>query len=114
MRGSRGGIVGGPDTPPLKNHKNIGFLGNTGPDPLKNHKATKPAFNVGNYRPTREMAFSWQADNCQLLVVFGASPPSKNLIRVGPPLTKLSGSTHVIIIIDEKCKKLAYHTHWPY
>ena len=33
--------------PPLKNHKNIGFLSNTGPDPLKNHKATKPAFNVG-------------------------------------------------------------------
>ena len=31
--------------PPLKNHKNIGFLCNTGPDPLKNHKATKPAFN---------------------------------------------------------------------
>ena len=22
--------------PPLKNHKNIGFLSNTGPDPLKN------------------------------------------------------------------------------
>ena len=31
--------------PPLKNHKNIGFLSNTGPDLLKNHKATKPAFN---------------------------------------------------------------------
>ena len=34
--------------PPLKNHKNIGFLSNTGPDPLKNHKTTKPAFNVGS------------------------------------------------------------------
>ena len=35
--------VGGIWTPPpLKNHKNIGFLRNTGPDPLKNHKATKP------------------------------------------------------------------------
>ena len=41
------GRTGGPDPPPpLKNHKNIGFLSNTGPDPLKNHKATKPAFNV--------------------------------------------------------------------
>ena len=29
--------TGGPD-PPLKNHKNIGFLSNTGPDPLKNHE----------------------------------------------------------------------------
>ena len=33
--------------PPLKNHKNIGFLSNTGPDPLRILKATKPAFNVG-------------------------------------------------------------------
>ena len=33
--------------PPLKNHKNIGFLSNTSPYPLKNHKAPKPAFNVG-------------------------------------------------------------------
>ena len=33
--------------PPLKNHKNIGFLSNTGPGPLKNHKATKTAFSVG-------------------------------------------------------------------
>ena len=45
----RGGGVGpgGQDPPPLKNHKNIGFLSNTGSDPLENHKATKPAFNVG-------------------------------------------------------------------
>ena len=40
--------AGGPDPPPpLKNHKNIGFLSNSGPDPLKNYKATEPAFNVG-------------------------------------------------------------------
>ena len=42
-----GGGTGGPDPPPLKNHKNSGFLSKSGPDPLKNHKATKPAFNVG-------------------------------------------------------------------
>ena len=51
MGGSRGGTGG----PPLKNHKNIGFLINTGPDPLKNHKATKPAFNVGSSTP-----FKWR------------------------------------------------------
>ena len=33
MRGSRGGNRG--SGPPLKNHKNIGFLSNTGPDSLK-------------------------------------------------------------------------------
>ena len=37
----------GPDPPPLKNHKNIGFLSNTEPDPLENQKATKPELNVG-------------------------------------------------------------------
>ena len=31
--------------PPLKNHKNIGFLSNAGPDSLKNLKSIKPAFN---------------------------------------------------------------------
>ena len=51
MCGSRGGGDRAFRTPPppqkKKNHKNIGFLGNSGPDPLKNHKATEPAFNVG-------------------------------------------------------------------
>ena len=36
-----------PDAPPLKNHKNIGFLTNSDPDPLKNYEATESAFNVG-------------------------------------------------------------------
>ena len=58
MGGSRGGDWGTP--PPLKNHKNIGFLGKTGPDPLKNFKATKPAFNTGHHRPASEMPFKWR------------------------------------------------------
>ena len=33
--------------PPLKYHKNIGFLINTGLDSLTNHTAAKLAFNVG-------------------------------------------------------------------
>ena len=41
-----GGQGSRPPPPPLKNHKNIGFLNNTGPEPLRNYKATKPAFNV--------------------------------------------------------------------
>ena len=50
MRGSRGGG--------LKNHKNIGFLGNTGPDPLKNQKATMPDLMLGHYRPASEWRFA--------------------------------------------------------
>ena len=45
MGGSKGGDRG--SGPPVKNHKNIGFLSNTGLNPLENHKATKLAFNVG-------------------------------------------------------------------
>ena len=44
--------IGGPDhplLPPLKNHKNIGFLCcNTCPDCLKNHKAANQALNAGS------------------------------------------------------------------
>ena len=36
--GSRGG-QGVRTPPPLKNHKNIGFLSNIGPDPLKNQQS---------------------------------------------------------------------------
>ena len=69
MRGFRGG-QGGPDPPPLKNHKNIGFLCNTGPDTLKNHKANKPAFNVrpssARQRNAISLAFCWRTDMAHL------------------------------------------------
>ena len=56
IRGSRveggGGRVSG--SPPLKNHKAIGFLSITGPDPLKYHKATKPNSMLGHHRPASE------------------------------------------------------------
>ena len=78
---------------PLKNHKNIGFFINTGLDPLKNHEATKPAFNVG---PDHRYA-----NDGPLIVVFVPSLPSstkknqtKIPVKFGPPLTKLSGSSH--------------------
>ena len=46
------------------------------------------------------MMFRWRADDDPLIEVFGSSLPiSKNknkikLVKVGPPLTKLSGSAH--------------------
>ena len=50
MRGSRVG-TGGPDPPPLKNHKNKGFLSNTGPDPLKIEKLPSQHSMLGHHRP---------------------------------------------------------------
>ena len=54
------------------------------------------------------MVLRWQADDGPLILVFGSSLPSsryilssphqlkkeKNVVKVGPPLTKLSGSAH--------------------
>ena len=44
------------------------------------------------------MAFRWRADDGPLKVGHGSSlPPSTlktNVVKVGPPLTKLSGSAH--------------------
>ena len=44
------------------------------------------------------MAFCWRVDDGPLIVVFGSFLPSlikkKNIVKVGPPLTKLSGSAH--------------------
>ena len=53
------------------------------------------------------MTFRWRDDDDPLIVVFGSSHPSstseknynkkkqkKNVVKVGPPLTKFSGSAH--------------------
>ena len=72
MGGSRGG-TGGPDPPPLNNHKNIGFLSNTCLNPLENHKSTKLAFNVRPLSALQQMTFRWRADGGPLIVVLGSS-----------------------------------------
>ena len=71
--------VGGQGSgPPMKNHKNIGFLCYSGPDPLKNQHSM----------------LRWLADDGQLIVVFGSSLPSSTKTKGGPPLTKFSLSVH--------------------
>ena len=87
--------------PPLKNHKNIGFSSNTGPDPLKNRSCEASiqcwAF-IGMPAKRHLMAFRWRADDGPLKVGLGSSLPSStlktNVVKVGSPLTKLSGSAH--------------------
>ena len=94
MRGSRGGTEG-PDHPPLEKSQNIGFLSNTGPDPLNNHKATKPAFNVGPslcHWNSVSLAGHWPP--LSGFWISSSIKKIKNKPRVGPPLKKLSGSTH--------------------
>ena len=68
--------------PPLKNHKNIGFLSNTGPDPLKNHKATTPTFKLRFAGGPMMTRFQWYLDP----LIKKSWTPSK----------KISGSAHAI------------------
>ena len=78
--------------PPWKITQNIGFLSNTGPDPLKNHKATKPEFNVGSSSARPMIArLKWYLDP--------SSPHQLKKVKVGSPLTKLSGSAHGTCIV---------------
>ena len=80
---------------PLEKSQNIGFSSNTCPDPLK-IAAAKPAFNVGHSLAL--MAFRWRADDGPLKVGLGSSLSlstlKTNVVKVGSPLTKPSGSAH--------------------
>ena len=50
----------------------------------------------------RHLAFRWRADDGPLIVLFGPTHSSstkkrkKNVIKVGPPLTKFSGTAHEV------------------
>ena len=88
QEGGRGGA--GVRTP-LKNHKNIGLLCNTGPDPLKFSKVSK--------LPSQHSMFGHNGHASE--TPFGGIKilsPLKNVVRVGPPLTKLSGSAHAWVL----------------
>ena len=64
----------------LENRKAIGFLSKTGLYPLENRIATKPAFDVGHYRPASKMLFKWRFPGgpmmARFLRVVGSSLPS--------------------------------------
>ena len=71
MRESRGGGgAGGLDfpTPPLENHKNIGFLNNTAPGPLKITKLPNQNSMLGNHWPGSKMPFKWRFAGGSMMV----------------------------------------------
>ena len=79
----------------VRKNKTTRFLGKTGPDPPKNHKATYHSM-LNHHRAASETQFN----DGPLMVVIGSPLPSstkKNVVRVGPPLTKLSGFVHGIL-----------------
>ena len=92
--GGKGGL-----DPPLKNHKNKGFLSNTGLDPLTKSQSyqvsTQFWATIGTPAGGSMMA---RLDSLSGICLDSLSPlknnKKKNVIRVGPPLTKLSESPH--------------------
>ena len=100
MRGSRVGTGGsGHPPPPLKYQKNIGFLAILDRIPcnsqnFQSHQASIQCWAITGPPAKRHLSSSAR----QVLVVFGSSLPLKKrcqMCRVGPLLTKLSGSAHV-------------------
>ena len=93
MRIQRGDREPGPPPPiPLKNHKNMGLSSKTGLDPLKNHKATSIQCwaIIGS---ASETPFKWRfAGGLMMARLSPHLKRKKNVVKVGPPLTKLSGS----------------------
>ena len=94
MRGSRG--EDRRSGPLLKNHKNIGFLGNTGQDPQKITKLPSQHSMLGHQqqasKTSLKMEFRWRANDGSL----------KKLSNLGekdaPPLTKISESVHAMLV----------------
>ena len=110
MGGSRGGGGDKRSGSPLEKSQKYRVFSNTGPDFLKITKLSSQHSVLGHHRHAREtpkMVLCWRANDDPLIVVFGSSLPlstkkkkkkkkRKNVVKVGPPLTKLSGSAHVI------------------
>ena len=82
----RGG--GGPDPPPLKNHKNKGFLSNTGPDPRKwqSYPASiQCQVIIGTPAKRHLNGVSLVGRWLPAYSVFGSSHQKKNVANLDPP-----------------------------
>ena len=79
------------DPPPPEKSQNIGFLSNTGQDPLKYTKLRSQHSLLGHYRHASETPFKWPAYSGICLDLL---PSKKKIVKVGSPLTKISGSAH--------------------
>ena len=99
MRGSRGGQGFRTPTTTLKNKKNIGLPSNIGQDPVRITKLPSQHSMFGHHRHASETPFKWRfADGPMVArLKWYLNPPhqlNKNDVKVGRPLTKLSGSAH--------------------
>ena len=101
--GGRGGVTAPP--PPWKIKKNIGFLSNSGSDPLKSYKASIQCRAIirmpaKHHLNGVSLAGWWWPPNSGILILHSLikkkkkKKKKKEIVKFGPPLTKVSGSTH--------------------
>ena len=92
----------GPDTPIPKNHKALGFLSDTCPGPLKITKLTSQhsmlAFILNYLNGVSLAGRLWPTFSGDPLSPHKLKIVKKLVSRVGPPLTKTSGSAHVVVV----------------
>ena len=86
-----------PPLSPLKTSKVKGFLAILVRMSYKVTKLASQHSNLGHYRPANETPFKWRFAGGLMVArlqwyLFGYSLTSKNVVKVRPPLTKLSGS----------------------
>ena len=79
-----------------ENHKNIGFLCNTDPDPLKSQSFQASIQCLATIGPPAKRYFTGGSMMAHLhRYLYPLSTHQlKNVIKFGPPLKKLYGSTH--------------------
>ena len=107
MGGSGWGELQGVRTP--KKSQNLGFHRNTGPDLLKSTRLPSQHSMLGHHRHASETPFKWRFAGGPMLarILWYLDPLSsqnlknkikrnkkKNVVKVGPPPAKLSGSAH--------------------
>ena len=73
---------------PLKNHKNIGFLGNSGLDPLKTTKLPSHHSMLGHHRPASETPHRLWSALSAILILFPLHKKTSFYICPPPPLGK--------------------------
>ena len=98
MSGSRGGGDWGSwvSLPsPLESHKAEGFLINTGPDPIGKSQSYQASLQGW---PTSERVLKWCFAGGLMMARYWCSlyPLSPHQLKIGPPLTKLFESGHVL------------------
>ena len=105
MRIQRGGGQEVRTPPPLKNHKNTCFLAKLMQDPLKVTNLPSQHSNGGHYQHASDTPFQWRFAGMPMMAHFSGISiisTSHRPTSVGPPLTKLSGSTQEVDIKTNK------------